>query len=159
VFGTLVLIAGVYLLGLLVQSGLRGPVHALTARTLRRIPILGAVYSLADRFVGLLDKPDTDLGALRPVWCLFGGNGVAVLALAPSAEPIDIDGRSYLAVMVPTAPVPFSGALLYVPVNWVRPAKVGIDMLTAIYVSLGITAPPSPDQRPEVFPERVPGRP
>jgi uncharacterized membrane protein len=124
-------------------------VHALIARTLRRIPILGAVYNLADRFVGLLDRKQTaDLGAMRPVWCVFGGNGVAVLALAPSAAPIDIDGRRYLAVMIPTAPVPFSGALLYVPVEWVRPARIGIDTLTAVYVSLGITAPTPLDQTP-----------
>ena len=146
-FGTLMLLAGIYLLGLLAQSRLQRSLQALVARTLRRIPIVGAVYNLADRFVGLLDrKQDADLGAMRPVWCLFGGEGVAVLALAPGAEPVVIDGRPYLAVMVPTAPVPFSGGLLYVPVDWVRPANIGVDALTSVYVSLGITPPPSPDR-------------
>ena len=46
---------------------------------------------------------------MSPVWCFFGGKGAAVLALAPSAQPIEIDGQSYLAVLVPTAPVPFGG--------------------------------------------------
>jgi len=40
--------------------------------------------------------------------------------------------------LVPSAPVPFSGALLFVPVDWLRPANIGVDTLTAIYVSLGI---------------------
>jgi uncharacterized membrane protein len=147
-FGTLTLIALIYLLGVAVQAGLKGPLKGLAAGTLRRIPIVGRVYGLADRFVGLLDqKDDADLGAMSPVWCFFGGEGAAVLALAPSAEPIEIDGRSYLGVLVPTAPVPFGGALLYVPAEWVRPADIGVDRLTAIYVSMGITPPPAPRPR------------
>ncbi len=81
---------------------------------------------------------------MSPVWCFFGGKGAAVLALAPSAQPIEIDGQGYLAVLVPTAPVPFGGALIYVPAAWVRPADIGVDKLTAIYVSMGITPPPTP---------------
>jgi uncharacterized membrane protein len=143
--GTLVLLAAIYLLGLAVQSGLKGPLKGLTAGLVRRIPIVGSVYGLADRFVGLIgQRQDADIGAMSPVWCFFGGQGAAVLALAPSPQPIDIDGRSYLAVLVPTAPVPFGGALLYVPAEWVRPADIGVDKLTAIYVSMGITAPPAP---------------
>jgi uncharacterized membrane protein len=40
--------------------------------------------------------------------------------------------------------VPFGGALLYVPTEWVRPANIGVDALTGIYVSMGITPPPAP---------------
>jgi len=116
----------------------------LTDRTLRRIPLVGSLYNIADRFVGLLDrKEEADIGAMSPVWCFFGGDGVAVLALAPNAQPVEIEGRLYLAVLIPTAPVPFGGALLYVPVSWVRPANIGVETLTATYVSMGIT-PPAP---------------
>jgi uncharacterized membrane protein len=142
-FGTLVLIAGIYLLGLLVQAGLKRPLGWLADRTLRRIPLVSSLYGLADRFVSLLrEKKDTDVGAMSPVWCFFGGDGVAVLALAPSAQPVEIEGRFYRAVLVPTAPVPFGGALLYLPVEWVRPASMGVDALTGIYVSMGINPPP-----------------
>lgn len=141
-FGTLVLIAAIYLLGLLARTRLKGPIAALTDRTVRRVPLLGEVYGLTDRFVGLLHKKqEADIGAMRPVWCFFGGDGVAVLALAPSAEEIQIEGRPYIAVVVPTAPVPFGGALLYVPAAWVRPAHIGVDKLTATYVSMGISPP------------------
>ena len=75
------------------------------------------------------------------VWCFFGGKGAAVLALAPSREPVLIDGGLYVAVLIPTAPVPIGGALLYVPTDWVRPANIGIDRLTAVYMSMGITPP------------------
>ncbi len=146
VFGTLVLMVAIYLFGLLVRSGLQGPLRRLSDRTLRRIPIVGSVYNVADRFVGMLDQQQGggDIAAMRPVWCFFGGEGGAgVLALAPSARPVEIGGRNYFGVLVPTAPVPFGGALLYVPVEWVRPANIGVDKLTAVYVSMGITPPPS----------------
>jgi uncharacterized membrane protein len=141
-FGTLVLMLGIYGLGLVAQSRLKRPLAALTDHTVRRIPLIGNVYGLADRFVGLLNqKQEADIGAMRPVWCFFGGGGAAVLALAPSPETIEIDGRPYTAVLIPTAPIPFGGALLYVPVDWVRSAEIGVDKLTATYVSMGIAAP------------------
>lgn len=150
-FGTLVLVGVIYLLGLVAQSRLKRPFSVLIDRTLRRIPLVGDVYGLAGRFVGLLhQKQEADIGAMRPVWCFFGGGGVAVLALAPNAEPIEIEGRDYFAVLIPTAPVPLGGALLYVPSDWVRPARIGVDKLTATYVSMGI-APPAAD------PPRAPG--
>lgn len=140
--GTLVLVGITYLLGLLARFGWEGHFRALADRTVRRIPLIGSLYGLADRFVGLLDqKQGADIGAMSPVWCFFGDSAVAVLALAPSPEPVQIDGRSYVAVLIPTAPVPFGGALLYVPAESVRPAEIGVERLTAIYVSMGITPP------------------
>jgi uncharacterized membrane protein len=152
-FGTLVLFAAIYLLGLLVQLGLKRPLSWLLDSTVRRIPLVGDLYALADRFVGLLhNRQAADVGAMSPVWCFFGGGGAAVLALAPNPEPLKIDGRDYVALLVPTAPVPFGGALMYVPSDWVRPADIGVERLTAVYVSMGITAPPAPrasgDARP-----------
>jgi uncharacterized membrane protein len=140
--GTLVLIVAIFPLGLAVQLGLKGPLSRLLNGILRRIPLLGTLYSLTDRFVGLLDKKeDADIGAMSPVWCFFGGDGVAVLALLPNPEPIDIEGRAYLAVLVPTAPIPVGGGLLYIPADWVRPANIGIETFTSIYVSMGLTPP------------------
>jgi uncharacterized membrane protein len=141
--GTLMLVGAIYLLGLGVQLGLKRPLTKLLNLTVRRIPLIGGLYSFADKFVGLLDQSQGDIGAMSAVWCFFGGDGVAVLALAPSRDPISIEGRSYFAVLVPTAPVPIGGGLLYVPVEWVKPANIGIDKLSEIYVSMGLTPPPS----------------
>ncbi|MBS1217516.1 MAG: hypothetical protein H6R21_649 [Proteobacteria bacterium] len=140
--GTLVLMVAIYLLGLALRLGLRGPLAKFLNVTLRRIPLVGGLYDFTHRFVGLLEPNQGDIGTMSAVWCFFGGDGVAVLALAPGSEPIDIDGRRYFAVLVPTAPVPIGGGLLYVPVEWVKPANMGIDKLTEIYVSMGLTPPP-----------------
>ena len=36
--------------------------------------------------------------------------------------------------------LPVGGGLLYVPQAWVEPAEVGMDALTSIYVSMGVTS-------------------
>jgi len=142
--GTVLLIAAVYPVGLAVQAGLKRPLQKIADRTLRRIPLLGSLYDMADRVVSLLDRrQQADLRAMSPVWCFFGseGTGVAVLALAPSSETLLIDGREYRAVLVPTAPVPIGGGLLYLPAASVKPAHIGIDRVIGTYVSMGITPP------------------
>lgn len=141
--GTLMLMVAIYLLGVALRLGLRRPLAQFLNVTLRRIPVIGSLYDFTSSFVGLLDQKQGGIGTMSAVWCFFGGDGVAVLALAPSAEPVDIDGRRYFAVLVPTAPVPIGGGLVYVPVEWVKPANFGIEKLTEIYVSMGLTPPPA----------------
>ena len=140
--GTLLVLLLIYVLGLLVRSRLKRPLKALLDNTLRRVPLVGSVYDLAARFVSVIgDRQEADIAAMSPVWCFFGGDGVAVLALLPNPEPIEIHGRMYFTVLVPTAPIPIGGGLLYMPVEWVKPAEIGIDTLTSVYLSMGITAP------------------
>lgn len=140
--GTLLTLGLIYLLGLLVRSRLKAPFKAMLDNTMRRIPLVGSVYALAERFVSVIgDRQQADIGAMSPVWCFFGGEGVAVLGLLPNPEPIELDGRMYLTVLVPTAPIPVGGGLLYVPAQWVKPAEIGIDTLTSVYLSMGITSP------------------
>ena len=94
--GTALLLVAIYLLGLGVQLGLKRPLANLFDLTLRRTPLIGNLYNLADRFVGLLDKKqDADIAAMSPVWCFFGGDGAAVLALMPNPEAAARTTRSW----------------------------------------------------------------
>lgn len=141
--GVLVLLGVVFALGLVVQTSLRGYLRTLIDRSVKRLPLIGALYDATDRFVGMFDrKQQTDLTAMQPVWCFFGGEGgTAVLALMPNASVIELGGKPYLTVLVPTAPIPIGGGLLYVPAEWVKPAEIGVEQLTSIYLSMGITQP------------------
>ncbi len=87
-------------------------------------------------------KDDPAMKNMVPAWCFFGGDGgTGVLALLPHPEPIEINGFEYFAVLVPSAPVPVGGGLLFVPKDWVKPADFGIEGLTSIYVTMGVSAP------------------
>jgi uncharacterized membrane protein len=141
--GIAVAIAVIYLLGLVVETRLRQRVGGLLDGLLHRIPLIGNVYDLSKRFVAIVDRKDSDsLQSMRPVWCFFGGEGgAAVLALCPLPDPIMIGGEPYTAVLVPSAPVPVGGCLIYVPAKWTKPAEIGVEVLTSVYVSMGMTPP------------------
>ncbi len=130
-------------LGWLAEAGLQRGLNAVIESVVQRIPVVRNVYDTIERFVAMLSRRDrSGLPPMRPVWCHFGGlGGAAVLGLSSSPEPVRIAGRSFRAVLVPTAPIPIGGALVYVPEEWVTPAEVGIEGLTSIYVSMGVTSP------------------
>jgi len=140
--GVAVVLLAILLLGVLVRTRLRGVVEAMLDAVMQRIPVVRNVYETARRFVDLVAQRDREgMRSMSPVWLHFGGgDGAAVLGLLSTTEPVEIGGRGYLAVIVPTAPVPVGGGLLYVPPEWVRPADVGVEGLTSIYVSMGITS-------------------
>jgi len=137
---------GILLLGVLIERAIGRSMARLVDRLLRRIPLVRTVWDLAQRMVGLLQQnpaggAEGGARSLTPVWCHFGGpGGASVLGLLSSSEPVDVAGRACLAVLVPTAPVPIGGGLLFVPQEWVSPAEVGAEALTSIYVSMGVTA-------------------
>jgi uncharacterized membrane protein len=141
--GLVVFLVVVYLLGILVESRLRHHLSELIDSTMTRIPLVGVVYDLTKRFVALMDKKDAEgLKSMSPVWCFFGGpEGAAVLALLPTPEVIMVGDRRYHAILVPSAPVPVGGGLIYVPAEWVKPADIGVDKLVSIYVSMGVSSP------------------
>jgi len=141
--GFLAVLVALYVVGLLIQSQLKTEFAGIGSRLMGRIPLLGSVFNLMSRFVGVLGKQNAaDTSAMAPVWCFFGGpGGAAALALLASPDPVMLQGRAHLPVLIPTAPVPFGGGLLFVPSDWVVPAAVGAEALTSIYVSMGMTAP------------------
>jgi uncharacterized membrane protein len=141
--GVALIVALIFALGLLVEAELERGFATLLNAVMRRIPVVRTVYDFAQRMVGLVSQRDEDgMRSMRAVWCHFGGvGGAAALALLSTPEPVMIGARPYLAVLVPTAPVPVGGGLLYVPQEWVTPADVGIEGLTSIYVSMGVTSP------------------
>jgi uncharacterized membrane protein len=150
----------IFALGLLVEAGLQRGLARIVDAVMRRIPLVRGVYELAQKMVGLFAQRDADgVRQMSAVWCHFGGPPVgdgpahaAVLGLLSTPTPVWIAGRAYVGVIVPTAPVPVGGGLLYLPQAWVLPADVGIEALTSIYVSLGLTSsqhlpsrPPAPE--------------
>lgn len=138
------IIVAIYALGLLVQSRIGTWAAAIFDRLIRRIPLVSNVYDLSNRFVSIVDTGSggDSIKNMSPAWCFFGGKpGAAVLALLPSKTPVRLGGEDYVAVLIPSAPVPFGGALIYVPMAWIEPADLKIDDLMSIYVSMGITPP------------------
>lgn len=141
--GVLILAGAVFGLGLLVEANLQRGLKRGIDAIITRIPLVRSIYDLAQRFIELVSKRGDGIGAksMSPVWCHFGGpGGAAALALLSTPEPVDIGGQRFVGVLVPSAPVPVGGLLIYVPEAWVTPADIGVEALTSIYVSMGVTS-------------------
>jgi uncharacterized membrane protein len=141
VLGAVAALALIYALGLLVQFGLKNRLQALTDRAMKRIPLISSIYE-ASKKIAMMFEPagKDDLKSMTPVLCTFGGvGGTAIPAFMPSADVLQIHGVDYRVVMIPSAPIPFGGAIMCVPVEWVTPLDCGIDGLLSIYMSMGVS--------------------
>lgn len=142
--GLLIVLAVIFALGLLVEAELEQGLTKLVDALIGRIPVVRSVYDVIRRFVEVLAPREGNaegLQSMSAVWCHFGGPGGAVaLALLSTPEPVLLGSVRYLAVLIPTAPVPVGGGLIYVPEDWVTPADVGVEAVTSIYVSMGVTS-------------------
>ena len=141
--GGLVVFASIFLLGMLVRSGLHGVLESTVDALLRRIPIAGSVYSAATQIAGLLEQKDeAELKKMSVVYCMFGAEGGAgILALLPTPDRYPINGRDHHIVYMPTSPIPMTGGLLFVPVTSVQPVGMSVESLMSIYLSMGVTGP------------------
>lgn len=143
VIGWVLVLGIVFVLGMLVEMGAKRLLSQLVEGIVRKIPLIGSIYGTSKQLVGMLDKKnDADVKGMSVVFCTFGASGgCGLLALLVSPECYSINERKYQIVIVPTAPVPVGGGLLFVPVECVTPADMSVDGLMSIYVSMGITAP------------------
>lgn len=148
--GIAIVLASIFALGVLAEAGLQQGLNRVVRAIVTRIPLVGALYDILHKMVGLFSQRDAEgLKSMSAVWCHFGGppdgeppggGRAAVLGLLSTPRPVWIGARPYLGVIVPTAPVPVGGGLLYLPAEWVTPADIGIEALTSIYVSMGVTS-------------------
>jgi uncharacterized membrane protein len=143
IIGWLVVLAAIFGLGVLVELGARRFLIDRLDRVARRIPVLGGVYGTVRQFVELMDTKDkADLKGMSVVFVLFGGErGAAFLALLPTPERFRIGELDYHAVIIPSAPVPVGGSLIFVPAASVLPANVSVEAFMSVYVSMGVTGP------------------
>ncbi len=103
---------------------------AIAQRTVYQLPLVRAVYRTTDKFVNLMPSGDVEnLKGMRVVYVRFGNSAVSpgTLALLPSMEVFQIADVSHWIVIIPTAPIPVGGAMLFVPAEAVFSTDMSID--------------------------------
>ena len=129
-------------LGVLVEFGAKRFVQGNLDRIGRKLPMLGGVYGTVRQMMGMMDKENSDLKGMSVVFCTFGGDsGAMFLALLPTPEKFLIGDIEYHAVLIPSAPVPMGGSLIFVPAPSVKQANLSVDAFMSMYVSMGMSAP------------------
>jgi uncharacterized membrane protein len=143
VFGWALVLAAIFLLGVLVEAGARRLIQGGIDGLFNHVPFLGGVYGTARQLVGMMDRKESaDLKGMSVVFCIFGKEtGAAFLALLATPQCFRVGEVDYHAVIIPSAPVPVGGSLIFVPASSVRPANLSVDAFMSIYVSMGVTGP------------------
>ncbi|MDO4570166.1 MAG: DUF502 domain-containing protein [Planctomycetia bacterium] len=139
IFGWCAVLALITATGWLIESSAKHWIVDRTDSLMKKIPIVGLLYGATRQFANLLQKSDnTELQNMSPVYCRFGDT--LFLALMPVADEFVVEGKKYREVIIPTAPVPFGGAVILVPSQDVWDAKISVEQLLSFYVSMGVTA-------------------
>ncbi len=134
-------LAIIWLFGLAIQSRasrLQGQFDQL----LGRLPVIGGFYRPLAQIVRMVGKsPSGELQGMAVALIRFGPE-VEIMGLLATPKVYDLgQGPQYL-VMLPTAPVPIGGALMFVAVDAVRLLpELGVDDMAKFYVSMGTIAP------------------
>ena len=140
--GWSVVIVVVFVVGLLVELGAKKWIGKTVESAFKRIPIVGSIYSTSRQMIDMIGPNENDaMAGMTPVFCSFGKESPSrVLALLVSPERYTVLDRDHFIVIIPTAPVPFGGAMMFVPTENVVPAGMSIDGLMSMYLSMGATA-------------------
>jgi uncharacterized membrane protein len=129
-------------IGLLVQTRWRARLEGGLDGLIGRIPVLGGIYRPMAQMIRMIGgTPSGELKGMSVISVRFGDE-TEILALLATPQIFDMgDGPRHL-VLLPTAPVPVGGALLFVaPENVRHVPGLGVDDLAKFYVSMGTIAP------------------
>jgi uncharacterized membrane protein len=140
--GIILLVLGIFLLGVLLESGARKTLSALAQKTVYQLPMVRMIYQTTDKFVNLMPSGgDENMKGMRVVFIKFGNasSSPGSLALMPSMEVYSIGGKDHWIVIIPTAPIPVGGAMLFVPTDCVFSTDMNMDNFAVSFVSLGVT--------------------
>ena len=129
------------------QSRWQGGFDAL----LGRLPVIGGIYRPLAQLVRMIGKsPSGELQGMAVVMVRFGPE-VEIMALLATPRIFDTGVGPQNLVMLPTAPVPIGGALMFVSATCVRPMPdLGVDDMAKFYVSMGTIAPERLFQTPSI---------
>lgn len=142
VFGIGIALALVWALGLVIQTQARERIEAVFDDLLGRLPVIGAIYRPMAQLIRMIGSTQSgEMKGMAVVSARFGPD-TEIMGLLATPEVFDTgDGPRYL-IMLPTAPVPVGGALVFVAVDKVRLVpQLGVDDLAKFYVSMGAITP------------------
>jgi uncharacterized membrane protein len=131
----------IWTIGFVLQDRARRSIERRLDALAGRIPVIRHIYRPVAQVVRVLGKRDNNqFAAMRPVSVRFGSD-TETLALQVSADTYRVGSRDLLLILIPTAPVPVGGALLFMAPEAVTPVEgMGVEELMSFYVSMGTMA-------------------
>ncbi len=139
--GLLISLAVFYLFGMLSANFLGRQVESGLELLMSRLPVLRAIYSSAKQVVETLSAGNKR-HQQRVVLVEFPAKGHFMVGFVTRDIPAGaVHQEGTLAVFVPTAPNPTSGALLFLPESAVLPTGMSTEEAFKVVLSGGVIAP------------------
>ncbi len=148
--GILVVLVGLILIGSVTTGILGGLFTRYSGWLLRRIPIVGSVYSwVLQIFETLLSEEATAFREVVLVEYPYRGSwAVGFITGQTEGEVQDLTSETVYNVFVPATPNPTTGFLLFIPERDIRRLDITVDEGVRLVISGGIVKPDS-DQEQE----------
>ncbi len=143
VIGWLLVLACVWFIGLGAKLGAKSGARSLIddmMSGLDRIPAFGTVHKSVKQVVSMFNGGSSQLKAMKVVMCRIG-EGAGVLSLLTSPQVYEFRGIKYNLIFMPSAPMPMTGGILFVPVEAVEIVDMAVDDMIRVCISLGMLAP------------------
>lgn len=141
--GVLAIIAAITALGVVVQTSASSFLERWVDGLLGRLPVVGKLYQPFAQLVRTMGGNSKEEMASMSVVAVRFGTGTEALALLASPERFDVGNGPSRLILIPTAPVPIGGALLFVQEENVRLIPgLKFDDLAKFYITMGTVAPP-----------------
>lgn len=134
------LVAIVYLLGLLTTTFMGNKIIEYGDRTLSRLPLIRTVYTASKQLTETL-LGERKVSFRKVVMIEFPRPGSYVLGFLTNENLWEIKEEGHLSVFVPTAPNPTSGWFLIVKKDEIVPVDISVEEALKIIVSGGIIHP------------------
>lgn len=143
--GFVLVIAVLFVTGLLVANVLGRKILEAWDRLLGRIPVVKSIYSSVKKVSESL-LSDNSRSFKTPVLVPFPHNNTWTIAFVSGDMPQTIaqtlpSGQSYVAVYVPTTPNPTGGYYIMVNQQDIRPLNMTVDEALKYIISLGMVMP------------------
>lgn len=142
--GLLVIVGAITGLGALIRLGAKNILERWVDGLLSRLPVVGKLYQPLAQLVRTVGGDSkSEMATMTVVAVRFGGQ-TEVLALLASPDRFDVGNGPSRLILVPTAPVPVGGALLFVAEGDVRVVPgIRFDDLAKFYLTMGTVAHPA----------------
>jgi uncharacterized membrane protein len=140
--GWAIVVTGLWLVGALVKSTAKYKLEKAVDTVINRIPIIKNIYKPVSQVVDILRQDNqSEIQGMRVVYCRFGQEyGGGFLGLLASENVYCFGAHQCYVVYIPTAPIPMSGGVMFVPTDDVQTIEMEVEDLIQICVSLGVMA-------------------
>ena len=138
--GWLMVVACIWLVGLLVSGTARYRWEEWFDGTFRRIPLVKSVYGPVKQVVEMFANQDESaVTGMQVVYCSMGSDeSTSFLGLLPSDDTYRFAGKDCHVVYLPSAPMPMTGFNMFIPIDRVTRVDMDVEALMQIYLSLGV---------------------